>query len=408
MVEKVPFVTLVLLLSLGVLSGCGGLTRVEPMPNDELPVVVPREAQIVSEGSLEPARWIQLRVPSTGRITDVLVSVGDQVEQGALLIRCDPLDAELALQEAEAALALARASLAEVEGQPLPEMIAVTEAQLEAARATIAQAAARRDRVAQGEVAVDIANAEASLAAALLELKQAYNLHEKTMECLAIELPDSSEETICPALGPPEEAARRQWHIAQDRYDAARLGLNAEESAAQPRLQEVQASVSSASARAQALEARLQLQQEGSLPQQIAAAAADVAEAEASVAAARFALESTAIRAPFGGTVVEVRARVGDTAAPDRVLLVLATLDNLQVRTIDLSELDTVRIAVGQPVVVVFDAFPNAPLPGHILRIGEQAEDYRGDVTYPVIVALDESRPGLRWGMSALVEIDIE
>jgi hypothetical protein len=45
---------------------------------------------------------------------------------------------------------------------------------------------------------------------------------------------------------------------------------------------------------------------------------------------------------------------------------------------------------------------------GQAERIDLQAEDYRGDVTYPVYVALDESVSELRWGMTALVEIEAD
>lgn len=254
----------------------------------------------------------------------------------------------------------------------------------------------------------DIATARASLAAARVELKQAHNLHQRTMECFGVRLPDGSKETVCPGLGPPEEQARREWHIAQERFGAAELRLNAEKNTAQARIQEAQASLQSASAQLDALQARLQLQQAGSAPEQIAAVAADVAQAEASVAAVQAALEQTVIRAPFAATVVEVAANAGDIIAPGQVVLVLAALDDLQVRTRDLTELDAVRVAVGQSVVVTLDAFPDAPLQGRVTRIGQQSEDYRGDVTYPVIVALDEQRPELRWGMTALIEIEVE
>jgi hypothetical protein len=43
-----------------------------------------------------------------------------------------------------------------------------------------------------------------------------------------------------------------------------------------------------------------------------------------------------------------------------------------------------------------------------VSRIGLQSVDYRGDVTYPVIIELDETAPGLRWGMTVVVEIDVE
>lgn len=405
---KLPLLTLIVLIVASALAGCSGVSVTETVPTEEVPVVAPAEGRVVAEGSVEPARWVELRAQSSGRIMEMLVSVGDQVDQGDPLMQSDPSRAELALEEAEAALASAEAKLAEVKGQPLAEELAVTEAELVAARAALDQAAAQRDRVAGGEAAVDVAAARASVAAARLDLKEAFNAHEMTMECFEVQIPDGSTQTVCPALGPLEERARRQWNIAQDRFSAAKLRLSAEENEAHARVQAAEASLRQASAQVDALEARLQLQQAGSAPQQIATAAADVERVRATVAAARAALEQTLLRAPFAGTVAEVTVSVGDTVASGQAVLVLATVNDLHVRTATVTELDAVRVATGQPVVVTLDAFPDAPLRGHVVRIGQQSEDYRGDVTYPVFVALDEQRPGLRWGMTALIEIDVE
>jgi multidrug resistance efflux pump len=133
-----------------------------------------------------------------------------------------------------------------------------------------------------------------------------------------------------------------------------------------------------------------------------------VVRAKAALAAAEAALARTFVRAPFDGVVVEVHVDAGDTPMPSQVLVLLATLDQLQVRTKDLTELDVVRVTEGQPVVVTLDALPGRSLVGHVVRVGWQAEDYRGDPAYPVIVELDEDVPELRWGMTAMVEIDTE
>jgi hypothetical protein len=59
-------------------------------------------------------------------------------------------------------------------------------------------------------------------------------------------------------------------------------------------------------------------------------------------------------------------------------------------------------------VVVTVDALPDVELRGHVIRIGLQSVDYRGDVTYPVYVELDDDTPELRWGMTAMVEIETQ
>jgi HlyD family secretion protein len=106
--------------------------------------------------------------------------------------------------------------------------------------------------------------------------------------------------------------------------------------------------------------------------------------------------------------VVEVNVDLGDAVTSGEVALVLATLDRLQARTVELTELDVARVAEGQAAVVMVDALPGVQLSGHVMRIGLQSEDYRGDVTYPVTVELDEAAPELYWGMTAMVEIEAD
>ena len=88
-------------------------------------------------------------------------------------------------------------------------------------------------------------------------------------------------------------------------------------------------------------------------------------------------------------------------------ILNLATLETLQVRTIDLDELNVAQLDVGQPATVMLDALPDVELPGHITEIALEAVDYRGDVTYPVVVMLDEQAPEIRLGMTGLVTFDV-
>lgn len=398
----------VLALAIGLLIGCNGAEVTETVPAEEVPVVTQAEGIVMAESSVEPARWTELRTDKSGLVVDVSVNVGDRVSQGDLLLRFDPTDAELAVQRAEAALALAEADLAKVKGQPRSEEIAVTEAQLETAQATLAQAAAQRDQLIDGEAEAQVAAAKASLAAAQAEQKQAYNLHEQTLKCFNFKLPDGSKQTICPALGPTEERARRQWHVTEDKLEAAEAQLKAAEVQAEARIREAQTTVWSASAQRDALQARLKLQKLGSPTEQIAAAEADVAQAQASLEAAKAALEDAFIHAPFDGTIADIAIDVGDTAAPGQALIVLATLDQLQIHTVDLTELDVTKIAVGQSVTATLDALPDTPLKGHVVRISQQAEEHRGEVTYPITIVLDEKAPELRWGMTALVEISVE
>jgi hypothetical protein len=87
---------------------------------------------------------------------------------------------------------------------------------------------------------------------------------------------------------------------------------------------------------------------------------------------------------------------------------VLATVNQLEVHTIDLTELDVARVEEGQAAAVTADALPGTRFQGSVAHVGLRSVDYRGDVTYPVTVELEEVTPELRWGMTALVEIELD
>ena len=87
-------------------------------------------------------------------------------------------------------------------------------------------------------------------------------------------------------------------------------------------------------------------------------AALAAARAEVAVVSASF--ERTHIRAPIDATVLELRAKLGETANPagETPLLVLGDTSHLQVRA-EVQERDVRKIYSGQPAAIKSDAFPN-------------------------------------------------
>jgi multidrug efflux pump subunit AcrA (membrane-fusion protein) len=391
------------------LVGCGGVAGFgEPAPTEEVPIVTQDEDNVIVEAVIEPARWSQLCFAAGGKAVEVRVEEGDAVAEGDLLVRFDATDAERRVREAEVALTLAEAQLAQANAGPRPEEVAVAETALEVARAAISQTLAQRDELLAGAAQVEIAAAQAAVAAAQAEQVRADILHDETMKCFNIPGSSGGKEKICPALGPLEEQARSALNAAGEGLTAAETQLKAARGGAWAQLRDAEAALESATARQDVAQAQLELVRAGSRPEDIAAAEARVAQAEASLAAARGALDDLELRAPFDGVVAELDVGIGDTAAPGAVVVVVATLDQLRARITDLTELDVARVAEGQETLVTVDALPDVQLAGRLVRIEEQSVSSQGDVTYPVIVELDQDVPGLRWGMTAMVEIETD
>ncbi len=93
-------------------------------------------------------------------------------------------------------------------------------------------------------------------------------------------------------------------------------------------------------------------------------------QARADISQIETAIEKTRIRAPGDGTVLNVWARVGETAtpSPDTPLVLFGDISSLRVRA-EVEERDVVKIRVGQRVVVRADAFPDRDFEGVVTQL---------------------------------------
>ncbi len=371
------------------LSGCGGMGGGQPTATPLPPVTSGDLNTVIAEAVIEPVRWSELSFERGGTVEDVPVAEGEVIEAGTLLVKLDTTTAELTLLEAEAALAAAKASLAEVKAGPRREELAMQESEIEAAQAGVAQAAAQRDELQSGGVEAQVAAAEAQLAAA----KDQYWDAKNAFDHYGWQLGDK---------------AHTQLEAAQAAVDSAETQVTQAQQGGTAQLRALEASVWAAVAQRDVAEARLALTRAGATEEQIGKAEAAVQQAEATVASAQAAIDLLSLEAPFDGTVVQVNVEPGELANPGVPVVVLATLGRLQARTTDLTQMQVVRVSAGQPVTVTIDALEDAPIKGTVERIELQAVDYRGDVTYPVLISLQTPPEILRWGMEALVEIDVK
>jgi len=131
---------------------------------------------------------------------------------------------------------------------------------------------------------------------------------------------------------------------------------------------------------------------------------ARVAQAQAALEVAQGQLAEATLRAPYDGTVVEIKTIRGEFAEPGQVVLTFGDLDHLIVETTDLSERDVTRVRVGQSATVYIEAL-DEELMGTVTSIAPLAESLGGDVVYRVTLALSAQPVDLLWGMSAEIVI---
>lgn len=310
------------------------------------------DAGVVASGTIVPAREARLSFAISGTIETVVVEVGDEVEEGDLLVQLDDTDArqavaqaemqktiaELGVKQADVNLALAQANLKSVSGwSPNPNAVASAEAALANSEAVLEQAQAAYDQVAW------MPGVSASQQSIQLEqATNSVNVAKANLDYLYSSRPDVSK-------------ARAQVDLADVALEQAKANLSL---------------------------------------------------AGLSLEMAQHAEDKTALRAPFNGSVVSVEVTPGEVAMPGELVLVLADLDALRVETTDLSERDISQVEVGQTVIIDVEPL-NVKVTGSVSQISPQATTLGGDVVYTVTIELDEQPSGLLWGMSVEVEIEV-
>jgi HlyD family secretion protein len=131
--------------------------------------------------------------------------------------------------------------------------------------------------------------------------------------------------------------------------------------------------------------------------------------AHSELALAITALERTRIRAPRDGTVLNVSARVGETAtpSPEQVLLLMGDVSALKVRA-EVEERDAAKVRVGQNVIVKSDAHPGREFAGKVAslapalgpgKLGQRGPRRPNDVDVLEVVVDMEGQPPLLPGM---------
>jgi RND family efflux transporter MFP subunit len=142
-------------------------------------------------------------------------------------------------------------------------------------------------------------------------------------------------------------------------------------------------------------------------PEKLQAADSKVDQMQSALEVAKESLAQGTLVAPFAGTIVEVDISPSEYVQPGQVIIKLAKLDDLQIETTDLSELNVAAVKIGQPAKVFVEAL-DENFSGKVTAISPISDTIGGDVVFKVTIQLDEQPKDLLWGMSADVEINVE
>jgi HlyD family secretion protein len=170
-----------------------------------------------------------------------------------------------------------------------------------------------------------------------------------------------------------------------------------------------------AAARVASAEEALRLLEEGTRPEDIAVAQAELQAAEARQSAAQTSLSDTELRAPNDGIILSRVREPGAIVAPGDSIFVLSLTEPVWVRAY-VDEPHLGHIHPGMIVQVVTDTSPDRPYAGQIGFISPVAEftpksvetpELRTDLVYRLRVIIEQADTGLRQGMPVTVRIPL-
>jgi len=149
----------------------------------------------------------------------------------------------------------------------------------------------------------------------------------------------------------------------------------------------------------------LSLKLAGNRPEDIASAEADIAKAQSDLESMKEKIARSTIYAPADGIIKKIWLQNGEIAVTGETVVSLAA-SGKQIEA-DVSELDVVKINPGQPITVLFDAFPKQIFSGKVLSIDPEELDKDGDTYYRVNFSIDSPADGIRSGMSSDIKVDV-
>ena len=320
------------------LSACAAQQTASAQDPTPVPVAA---GDVVAEGRLKPGRAADLAFQTAGIVEEVDVQIGAQVSEGDVLARLANAD------QAQAQLAAARLERVEAQ-QALDTLMRTGSSNLaETWTAYMDAQEVRAEAERQWEdLNVDDIDERIDDARAEVEDRQA-------------DLDDAQEE-FDRYKDLDEDNSQRQ--TAEDDLEAAQEDYNEALRSLEEVTRErdtIRAALDAALAAEAEAKHQYEISSDGANTEELALAQARLENAEAQVAAAEDALSNYVLAAPFAGEVMDVAVEAGEQVTPEARAVSIADTSSWIVETTDITELEVVDLAVGQPVPI----FPRLGLP---------------------------------------------
>ena len=290
----------------------------------------------------------QVSARVSGQVIKVNVTDNQEIKQGDVIAEIDPRDYQVAVEQAEAQLANAKASYLQANSN-----VPIVNVQ------TRTQVATSGSDVATAEAAV--AQAQKNVAAAQARVDQAKANALKAQRDVERYKPLVEKDVI----------SKQQFDqaVAQAAaYDASVLEAQQNVIANEAAVAQTMSKLSSA--RSDAAQARENGPKQVAVQQARAEAAnADIMTAQAKLDQAKLNLSYCHIVAPIGGIINKKNVSVGQNISPGQNMLTIIPLDNLWI-TANFKETQLQHMKVGQEVTVKVDALGGRKYKGRVTQVG--------------------------------------
>jgi HlyD family secretion protein len=338
------------LVSYAILSGGSQETQAYNVARIERGTIL---KSVSASGELNAVITVQVGSEISGQISELLADFNSEVHAGQVIARIAPESFEAKVQQAQAELAVAKATVATKSAA-----VVQARANLDNALSVLAAAGAEVER------------ARVTAADLKLEYDRKNGLHQRGVIDVS-----------------SVDKARAAWQAARAQVNAAVAQLKAQQSAVAARRAQI------SMAEADVEYARAQVQQQ-----------------EAAVHVAQINLENTFIRSPVDGVVIGRDVDIGQTVAASLQAPTLFTiakdLRQMQVETA-IDEADIGQIQPGQAATFTVDAFPGQEFRGTVTQVRKQPQEVQNVVTYTVIISADNPNLLLLPGMTANVQVNV-
>jgi HlyD family secretion protein len=378
-----------------------------------------------------------------GRVLELSVEEGDDVEAGQVLVQLNGTLLEAQIEAAQAGLDMAQAQLAQAQAGARPEQVRQAEAALAQAQAGCDGAhqawqdlVALRDNPQQLDAQIALAEAQVAVAEAALAQATAYKDVAEIAYDSYTDIEGSLDEKLNQIPKEYRPGIPMGFHLIPNAYWKSWVGVNTAQAgldgaraalrnlrAIRDNPQDLNAQIAAAEAQYRSAEAAVDMAQAqldglkaGATAEEIAIAEAQVEQAQAALDALLVLRDKQTIVAPVGGVVLEVTIHQGELAAPGGTLLTLGDLDQVTL-TVYVPESRLGQVNIGQEVTVSVDSFPGRTFTGTVIAIADEAEftprnvqtqEERVNMVFAVEVHIPNPDHALKPGLPADAVIVVE